>query len=488
MKEENKLRRVINILQILIIIVSFILLITFRENNITLCYVSLILMMISNVIYFLKDIKRRIIFFLFNGSFFTFLMGKETIDLLQYGKVSYNFEQGIQFHIILSLYLSLLALQVGFILIEKFIKKEFNAKNTIQLLKMEIDRESFKNILRKYSKIIFIVGWIINIFISIEQIIYVANNSYLEFAKSFNSNIPYIIRIIGNFRLIAFFIFLATLPEKRETKPILILVLLESIISLLYGDRGNCIINTFIMFFYIVFRQWKNKEEKWISKKQVIIIIIIIPLLIAFLSFFVYFREGIDIGKSNILAQIQRFFKSMGNTVNILGFTEQYEQELKEVGSLYSLGDLKQYVIYNPITEILFGWKHAPYHTEEYALSGQSFMHTISYFINPTQYLEGHGKGSCYIAELNIDFGYTGVIIGNLLLGAYMAIFNKIYKKSYILTACLLLSYRIMFFIPRAPIIYIITYVFNFTAIASIMLIIFLTLGEIYIKRYRRVR
>ena len=115
-------------------------------------------------------------------------------------------------------------------------------------------------------------------------------------------------------------------------------------------------------------------------------------------------------------------------------------------------------------------------------------MHTISYFINPTQYLEGHGRGSCYIAELNIDFGYTGVIIGNLFLGAYMAIFYKIYKKSYILTACLLFSYRIMFFIPRAPIIYIITYVFNFTAIASIMLILFLTLGEIYIKRYRRVK
>ena len=49
-----------------------------------------------------------------------------------------------------------------------------------------------------------------------------------------------------------------------------------------------------------------------------------------------------------------------------------------------------------------------------------------------------------------------------------------------------LIDYRIMFFIPRAPIIYIITYVFNFTAIASIMLILFLTLGEIYIKRYRR--
>ena len=445
------------------------------------------LMFLSNILFCIKKIKERILLFLFSGAFFTFLMGREMMNLLQYGEISYNFDIEVQFHIILSLYISLLFLQIGFILCEKFVKN-VEPKETVKFFNLQIDRESLTNTLRKYAKIIFIIGWILNIFVSIEQIIYVANYSYLEFAKSFTSKIPYIIRVIANFRTIAFFIFLATIPPKKDARPILIMYVLEAIISLLFGDRGNCIINILIVVFYIVFRQCINKEEKWITKKQVIAIIIMIPLIFAFLSAFVNFREGTDVGKFTISSQIIRFFKSIGNSVNIIGYGKEYETQLQDVGSLYSFGDLKQYILYNPITEKIFNMEHAPYHTEEYALSGQSFMHTISYLISPDNYLQGHGYGSSYIAELYVDFGYIGIALGNLFLGTYMAIFYKIYKKSCILTGCLLLSYRIMFFIPRAPFDYIITYVFNFTAIASVFVILGLTIGEIIIKKNRRKR
>ena len=416
-----------------------------------------------------------------------FLMGREAMNLLQYGKISYNFDLQIQFHVIVALYISLLFLQIGFILCEKMFK-QIQHKETIKFFNIQINREILENTLRKYAKIIFIIGWILNIFVSIEQIIYVVNHSYLEFAKNFTSSIPYVIRIIANFRTVAFFIFLATIPSKKEAKPLLIMYVLESIISLLFGDRGNCIINILIVIFYIVFRQYLNKEEKWITKKQVIVIIIMIPLLFAFLSAFVNFREGTDVGKFTISSQIIRFFKSIGNSVNIIGYGKEYETELHEIGSLYTFGDLKQYILYNPVTEQLFNMQHAPYHTKEYALSGQSFMHTISYLINSEGYIEGHGYGSSYIAELYIDFGYIGIALGNFLLGAYMAMFYKIYKKSYILIGCILLSYRIMFLLPRAPFDYIITYVLNFTAIVSTTIILGLTIGEIIFKLNRRKR
>ena len=112
-------------------------------------------------------------------------------------------------------------------------------------------------------------------------------------------------------------------------------------------------------------------------------------------------------------------------------------------------------------------------------------MHTISYFIDSEAYLNGHGYGSSYIAELYIDFKYWGVIVGNLFLGAYMAIFYKIYKKSYILSACLLLSYNIMLFIPRAEFDYIITYVLNFTAILGMIIIVGMSLLEIVVQKYK---
>lgn len=487
MKEKDKFRIVVNIIQAILIIISTILIFIFRENNITVCYIAVLLIFLSNILFWIKDMKKRILFFLFNGSFFIFLMGREAINLLQYGKIVYDFEIEIQFHILLCLYLSLLALQLGYMICEKYIKDRNSSKNsTIMLFKKNMNREQFKEILKKYAKIVFIVGWILNLFVSLEQIIYVANYSYLEFVKAFTSKIPYIIRICANFRTIAFFIFLATMPNKKEVKPIIGMYIIEAVISLLFGNRGNCIIDILIVIFYIVFRQWKAKEEKWITKKQVIVMVIMIPFVFAFLSAMVYLREGTNVGEINLSGQITRFFKSIGNSINVLGYEKKYETELNEIGNLYTLGDLKQYILYNPITEKLFNAKHAPYHTKEYALSGQSFMHTISYLINNENYIDGHGNGSVYIAELHIDFGYIGVIIGNILLGAYMAMFYKIYEKSYIITGSLLLSYRIMFFIPRAPIDYIITYVFNITAIVSVIIILLLTLGEIYIKNRRK--
>lgn len=489
MKEENKdkLKMVMNIMQVLLTSVSILLIITFRETSITISYTAVLLLWLANCIFCLKKVKERILLLLFHGAFFAFLMGRETVNLLQTGNVAYDFDVNIQFHIIICLYLSLASLACGFKLIEKYLKEQ-KTKETQHLLKLEVNREELRKTIRKYAKITFCIGWILNIFVAIEQTLYVVNHSYLEFAKSFSSQIPYIIRIIANFRTIAFFIFLATIPEKKETKPMIFMYIIEAIGSLAFGDRGNCIINILIVIAYIVFRQWKNKEEKWITKKQVIIIVILIPFVLAFLSGFVYLREGTDIGSFNVANQILRFFKSIGNSVNIIGHEKAYESQLNEIGTFYTIGDLKQYLIYNPITEKIFHVQNITYHTEEYALSGQSFMHTISYLIDPANYIEGHGYGSSYIAELHIDFGYIGVILGNVLIGAYMAIFYKIYNKNCILTGCLLLSYRIMFFIPRAPVDYLITYVLNFTAIASISVITVLTILEIKYKNYKGIK
>lgn len=481
MKEKNKVKLAATFIQYLLIIISAMLLIIFRETDITMKYICVCLMFLSNILFCIKKIKERILLFLFSGAFFTFLMGRELMNLLQDGTISYTFDMQIQSHIINSLYLSLFFLQIGFTLCEKLVKKS-EPNEVIKFLKLQIKRESLAKLIKKYAKIVFIVGWILNIFVSIEQIVYVANYSYLEYSKSFVSKIPYIIRIVANFRTMAFFLFLTAMPNKKELRPILIMYILESLISLLYGNRGNCIINILIVVFYIVFRQYVNKKEKWITKKQVIIIIILIPFIFAFLSAFISYREGIDIGEITISSQIVRFFKSIGNSVNIIGYGKKYETQLNEISKLYVLGDIKQYILYNPIAKELFNMELAPDHTKEYALSGQSFMHTISYLIDSKGYIQGHGYGSSYIAELYADFGYIGIAIGNLLLGAYMAIFYKIYKKSFILTSCLLISYRIMFFIPRASFDYIITYVFNFTAIVSCIIILALSIGEIKIR------
>ncbi len=483
MKEEkSKYQIIINCIQILIILASISIIVIFRKN-ITASYIAVLLIFIANVIFCLRNIKKRILLFMFMGCFFIFLMGRQTLELIKTGKVVYIFSNEISMHIVTTLYISLISILIGFYIVEKYVK-EYTEKNEkiIKIFKHRISKEEIKGSLQKYSKLLFEIGWIINIILVIEKAIYINTYSYLDFVKSFSSSIPYFISIFANFRTIAFFIFLATMPEKKKATKIIFLYLIETIMLLLIGDRGNCIINILLIIFYVVFRQLINKEEKWIKKSYAIIALTMLPFIFVGLSLFVYIREGIVLEKFSFIEQFERFFKSIGNSVNIIGYEKLYENNLPR-NILYSFGDFIQYIKYNPITRIIFKINHAPYYTEEYAMSGMSFMHTISYLINPKAYLQGHGYGSSYVAELYADFKYIGVIFGNMFLGAYMAIFYKIYKKSYILTACLLLSYNIMFFIPRAAFDYIITYIFNLTAILGTIIIVAVSIADIIVHR-----
>ncbi len=53
----------------------------------------------------------------------------------------------------------------------------------------------------------------------------------------------------------------------------------------------------------------------------------------------------------------------------------------------------------------------------ENALYGHSLAHRLSYLEYGDYYLQGHGVGSCYIAELYHDFGVIGVMAGNYIYG-----------------------------------------------------------------------
>ncbi|CCY72171.1 putative uncharacterized protein [Clostridium sp. CAG:921] len=481
-KEKNNNGRILNYILLALIVISTIMMIIFH-NNITVSYIATILMFLADIIFCLKNFKKRTLLFLFLSCFFIFLMGRQTVELIETRKVVYIFSKDISIHIIRCLYISLLSVLIGFYFVEKYAKEYTgNVKDNIKLFNYSVSKEKIKMSLQKYSKIMFIIGFALNIILIIEKVIYIQEHSYLEYYKSFTSAIPYIIRIIANIRTIAFFIFIATLPSKKQSRIPIILYFLESIMMLFIGNRGNCIINVLILIYYIVFRQSLNKNEKWIKKSYVITLCAAIPFIFAGLSLIVYIREKIPLDNFSFVGQVERFFKSIGNSVNIIGYGKLYEKELPR-NTLYSFGDFIQYLKYNPIISRIFGLNHLEYYTKEYAMSGASFMHTISYFIEPEAYLNGHGYGSSYIAELYSDFKYIGVIFGNLFLGAYMAIFNKIYKKSYLLSACMLLSYNIMLFIPRAAFDYILTYVFNFTVILGIIIIVGLTMCDIFIQK-----
>lgn len=451
-------------------------------SNLKIMIFSLFCLMISLAIFCLRDFNKRIILLLFESTFFLFLVGK---IFFEFGKIKEgirNFDFNTSCHIVILLVSAIIFLYLGYLVSEKILEKQNKIKNES---KGKISK--INPFLQKYAKIFFILGFIVNILLTGEKIIYVFTKSYLEFVREFDSIFPNYLRYLANMRNVSFFIYLATFPNKKECKKILILYFIEAITTLGYGDRGNFALNIVFIVFYVVLRQFNNPKEEWINYKQIIIFICIIPFLFAFLSFFISLREKgeTDIGNKNFSTQIVRFFLSIGDSIKVLGYGKQYEDKIPD-DRIYSIGDIVQYIKYNPICCKIFGYDEPKYYTKEYAQNTHSFAHMISYVSKPDLYLDGHGQGSAYLAELYQDFGYIGVIIFNYLLGAYMAIFNKIYKVNSLFTAMMFLSFYVMFFMPRAAVDYMITYVFNLTAIATTTIIVGVSFIEYKIQIERK--
>lgn len=434
-------------------------------------FISIMIVYLSSIINCLCDIKNKLALLLFYFSFFIFLMGRMFMDIFIYGYVTFNFNHKISIHILVCLYISILFLRIGGDLLK--IKK----KKVSEFIGNNIIKSRMKNI----SRIIFYFAFIATIPIVIEEYLFIIDNSYGELYTSFQSKLPAIIRIISNMRTISVFIFLGCFPTKKEVKLPIILILFSGILLMFTGDRTNLSQAILIIILYFGIRQAMNPEEQWIKVKHLFFGIIIIPFFLAFMSFYVYLREGFDTNEVTFLSQFVRFFRSLGRSVDVIGYEKLYENELPI--NLYSISNIINYLKYNHITELLFNMQMPQQHTVQFAIEGYSFMHSLTYLIDPTLYLNGHGAGSSYIAEVYFDFGYIGIMFINIIYGVFLTRIRKLKAYNPVLVGCYLQAVNIMFYIPRGPADYPVTYILNFTVITCIFVILLYSYYPIIISR-----
>ena len=90
--------------------------------------------------------------------------------------------------------------------------------------------------------------------------------------------------------------------------------------------------------------------------------------------------------------------------------------------------------------------------TRELAMNSHHFGMALAYLVNPVNYAQGLAFGSCFIAELWIDFGIIGVVFGGFLYGVLMGRFvpwlrtGNPFVAAFSLAAAMQLIYA-----PRAP-------------------------------------
>ena len=99
----------------------------------------------------------------------------------------------------------------------------------------------------------------------------------------------------------------------------------------------------------------------------------------------------------------------------------------------------------------MFGTSPLPSGNNEInGLYSNNFSHNFSYISFKKDYLEGRGRGSSYILENYFDFGYIGVIIFSLILGAVMVAAVYWFGKKVLASTIILVSLTTFFLIPRA--------------------------------------
>lgn len=415
-------------------------------KNDSMLIVFTFVLFISAILYCAKNIKMRIIFCVFLICFFTFIMGQYLTQNNGVNLYIYDFNINTRIHTIVCIYISLLGLILGQILAKNIDKENNEIKNDEFYLKNDFIK------LRKISKIFFLVTIGIMYICLIERILYKMEYGYLGYIANFESKLPFIITYVGSFASIFIYIFLSTMPTKKELILPISLYSIYLILNLFTGSRSTFVLGVICLIIYIIIREYmvKNKSEKIITLKKILIVAILIPILIVFLNIYNVTRNNNEIKEIDIFTEFNNFFMNQGSSVAVISLGKEYEEQLS----------LKRYpyMFYSIVKEVESKWNPSIYgpiknsdEIEKNVYASNAFATKISYMYYGDKIMEGHGLGTSYIAEAYADGGYIGVLLINLLFGIFIYAFNKLVYKNWIGFTVVMLVLLQFMYVPRDP-------------------------------------
>lgn len=421
-------------------------------GNTDIILLSICSIFINNIIYSIQEFNERIIFFTFNITFFTFLIGRLVIKrITSYEDIYNNFSQygldfmdnDIAFHIFISVFISLLFLFLGYSLF----KEKFDEKNNKPLRIKEISQND-RNKIATVSKGIFYLTYIFSVIVFLDRARYASSMGYSELYSSYTSSLPSFMVKISEMTTIGLFIYLGTLPSKRKSIIPMLLYVFLGVLSLITGQRSNFVLNIMIILVYLCLRNITDKDDKWFGKKEIVATVCALPILIILLNTISYVRSGETQSQTSVTNIMNDFIYKQGVSVNLIGYAETLDEQLPEDKN-YTFGRIIDFMKENAITQLFFDFPVYKSNTIESAYYGNSFADTVSYILSPSRYVQGWGYGSCYIAELYRDFNYIGIIVGNFVLGGILVFMNRIFKSGPILAGFALFMIRLLLYSPR---------------------------------------
>ena len=287
-------------------------------------------------------------------------------------------------------------------------------------------------LIRNLSQLFYFLSYGFYLYIILHRTLFILRTSYIDSYVGYDHNISFIVSSIGAMAPHFFYLFLATLPSKKQTYPVIALQLIYGVVSLFTGRRTEFMLIVLFVLFYFVFRHYYDKgKEVWLNKRILIGSLLAVPFLIIFMFLFHFFRNGMDIENLSIKDILFGFFQQQGFSSSLLRLS-LFRQDLLRDDVYYSFYGLVKFTRTNSLIGLFYnpdyGFSYLK-NSVEFAQNGNSLAHSLSYIALQSSYLQGRGVGSCYIAELFHDFGYWGISIGSTIYGVMIGAINFLWMR-----------------------------------------------------------
>lgn len=409
-----------------VIIINFITILMLAFTKVDILFAIGLLLWVNIFVYSLGDTGNRSMLLAFTIAFFTFLMGRDFVQqVFSYQVECFDIE--INQHLYICIILSLISLMCGYFFCNRN-NWRFNFSRHISVEQELQSEASIDPIVKNLSKILFFVSWVFAVVAKIVVASFVSSYGYFEYYTDFSeyltgNTVLYIISKLEGVMPVALCIFSATLPSKKEYMIPSLMYVVYMLVSLATGQRSVFILGILFLMVYFLYRNKRNPEEGWFTKKMVVATIISVPLIAVLMSILANVRMGETAQTIPVIDGIFSFLYDQGVTGNVIKRAFMYRDQIPE--QIYSLEFL-----HSGIFARLFNITVYHGNTVEHALYGGSFTHALGYVTLGNSYLAGRGTGSSYVAELFYDFGYIGVVIGNIIYGYIIAHINHPVTKN----------------------------------------------------------
>lgn len=200
------------------------------------------------VVFALQDLKNRAAYLIFLIALFMFLIGGEFTELYMGHPQEFVFSRELDTHAYICLIISLCFLQAGFCMevqnrrnrVKRVINNDVPQLNVIRVRKVS-QTGLFVTVVPYYLK-------------TLDAGLYTLQNGYLKYYTEYKSRLPGMVEMLSELFTMFFFIYLATMPSKKNCRLPMLLYLGNGILALITGRRiflGVCIL---VLGAYIIIR------------------------------------------------------------------------------------------------------------------------------------------------------------------------------------------------------------------------------------------